>query len=62
MDIKYKWKNGAPPTRDEAARSEHLLDESQFNSEHDHQMAEQDARKHLGVPTETTDSDRPVLP
>ncbi|QYO64279.1 TRCF domain-containing protein [Leptolyngbya sp. 7M] len=28
MDFKYRWKNGAPPTRDEAARRNHLLDET----------------------------------
>ncbi|MBD2776716.1 bromodomain-containing protein [Iningainema tapete] len=62
MDFKYKWKNGAPPTRDQAAQSQHLLDESQFNSKEDHLMAEQDARKHLGVPTRIPDDDRSVLP
>lgn len=61
MDFKYRWKNGAPPTRDQAAHSQHLLDESQFNSKEDHIMA-QDARKHLGVPTRIPDDDRSVLP
>jgi hypothetical protein len=62
MDYKYRWKNGAPPSRDQAARSQYLLDESQFESPHDRQLAEEGARKHLGVPTRTADSDMPVLP
>jgi hypothetical protein len=62
MDIKYRWKNGAPPTRDEAARRQHLLDEGQFDSEEDRKLAEDNARKHLGVPTRIPDDDLPVLP
>lgn len=62
MDYKYRWKNGTPPTRDEAARSQSLLDESQFESKEDRQLAEDTARKQLGVPTRTPDSDMPVLP
>ena len=62
MDYKYRWKNGSPPSRDQAARSEYLLDEGQFTSEEDRKLAESDARKHLGVPTQTTDSDLSVLP
>ncbi len=62
MDFKYRWKNGAPPSRDQAARSEHLLDESQFESEKDRSLAEDMARKHLNVPTRTPDADRSVLP
>ena len=62
MDIKYKWKNGAPPSRDEAARRESLLDEGQFTSKEDQRLAEDNARKHLGVPTRTPDEDIPVLP
>ena len=62
MDIKYKWKNGAPPSRDEAAHRDSLLDESQFATEQDRMLAEDNARKHLGVPTRTPDNDIPVLP
>lgn len=62
MDFKYKWKNGHPPTRDQAASSQHLLDKGQFTSEKDWQLAEQDARKHLGVPAKTMDEDRSTLP
>lgn len=62
MDIKYRWKNGAPPTRDEAVRRQDLLDEGQFNSEEDRKLAEDNARKHLGVPTRSRDDDLPVLP
>lgn len=62
MDFKYRWKNGAPPSRDEAARSEHLLDESQFESREDHQLAEEMARKHLNVPLRPADADSSVLP
>jgi hypothetical protein len=62
MDIKYKWKNGAPPSRDEAAHRDSLLDEGQFTSEEDRKLAEDNARKHLGVPTRTPGDDLPVLP
>lgn len=64
MDFKYRWKNGAAPTRDQAARSENesLLDESQFNDEKDHQFAEDMARKQLNVPTRTADANRSILP
>ncbi len=62
MDFKYRWKNGAPPSRDEAARSQELLDESQFDSEKDRKLAEDSARKHLNVPTQTPDNERSVLP
>jgi hypothetical protein len=62
MDIKYRWKNGAPPTRDEAARSQELLDESQFDNEKDRQLAEESARKNLNVPTQTPDENLPALP
>jgi hypothetical protein len=62
MDYKYRWKNGSPPSRDQAARSDYLLDEGQFTSEEDQKLAEDDARKYLGVPTQTTDSDLSVLP
>lgn len=62
MDFKYRWKNGAAPSRDEAARSDSLLDESQFESEKDREIAETTARKQLNVPVRTIDADRPVLP
>jgi hypothetical protein len=62
MDFKYRWKNGAPPSRDQAAQDGNLLDESQFETSEDHQMAEDMARKHLNVPLQTTDSNSPPLP
>ena len=62
MDFKYRWKNGAPPSRDEAAHSQSLLDESQFNSEKDRSLAEEAARKKLNVPVQIPDDERPVLP
>lgn len=62
MDFKYKWKNGSPPNRDEAARNKYLLDEGQFDSEEDRNLAEDTARKHLGVPTQTLGDNLPVLP
>lgn len=62
MDFKYRWKNGAPPTRDQAATSDSLLDESQFADENDRQMAEDMARKQLDVPTRIPDEDIPALP
>ncbi len=62
MDFKYKWKNGQAPSGDQAARSKYLLDEGQFNSEEDRNLAEQDARKHLGVPARIADDDLSILP
>ena len=62
MDFRYRWKNGTPPSRDEAARNQHLLDEGHFNSEEDRKLAEDQARKHLGVPTRIPDDETPVLP
>ncbi|KAF3885846.1 MULTISPECIES: hypothetical protein [Nostocales] len=62
MDFKYRWKNGHQPTRDRAATSDSLLDKGQFTSKKDWQIAEQDARKRLGVPAKTMDADRSVLP
>lgn len=62
MDFRYRWKNGAPPSRDEAARQESLLDESQFASQQDRELAEDMARKHLNVPVRTVDEEKPVLP
>jgi hypothetical protein len=62
MSFRYKWKNGAPPNRDEAAQDAHLLDESQFETKQDQELAEDSARKHLNVPTRTPDDDQSVLP
>ena len=62
MDFKYRWKNGAPPSRDEAAQSQSLLDENQFNSEKDRSLAEDAARKKMNVPARIPDDERPVLP
>ena len=62
MDFKYRWKNGAPPSRDQAAQEGHLLDESQFETSEDHQLAEDMARKHLGVPLQPADANNPPLP
>ena len=62
MDFKYRWKNGEPPNRDEAAHRESLLDESQFTNKQDHELAEEMARKHLNVPLRTPDNEKPVLP
>lgn len=62
MDFKYRWKNGAPPSRDEAARSQSLLDENQFDSEKDRSLAEEAARKQLNVPVQIPDDERSVLP
>ncbi|BAT54788.1 hypothetical protein NOS3756_37610 [Nostoc sp. NIES-3756] len=62
MDFRYKWKNGTPPSRDAAAREKHLLDASQFNSEQDHKLAEEAARKHLGIPLITPDEETSTLP
>ncbi|HBB32761.1 MAG TPA: bromodomain-containing protein [Cyanobacteria bacterium UBA8803] len=62
MDFKYRWKNGAPPSRDQAAQEGNLLDESQFGTPEDHQIAENMARKHLNVPLKTADAHIPPLP
>lgn len=62
MDYRYRWKNGYRPSWDEAAHSNSLLDEGQFNNEHDRLMAEEDARKHLGVPIQIPDDQVSVLP
>ena len=51
MSFKYKWKNGSMPSRDEAARSQYLLDKEQFHNEEDRKLAEEQARKHLNIPT-----------
>jgi hypothetical protein len=39
-----------------------LLDESQFNNEQDRKLAEESARKHLGIPAPTLDEDQSILP
>ena len=62
MDFKYRWKNGTPPNRDQAAQDGNLLDESQFETSEEHQMAEDMARKHLNVPLQTADANLPPLP
>lgn len=62
MDFNYRWKNGARPSRDEAIRHKYLLDEGQFTSEQDRQLAEESARRLLGVPVPTLDEDKSVLP
>lgn len=62
MNFRYRWKNGAPPSRDEAARGGNLLDESQFETANDQQLAEQMARKHLNVPLQTADEHKSILP
>ncbi|MCA1995069.1 MAG: bromodomain-containing protein [Coleofasciculus sp. S288] len=61
-NFRYRWKNGSPPSRDQAARSDSLLDASQFDSEKDQKLAEQEARKYLNVPTQTQDADLSILP
>ncbi|MEH2166015.1 MAG: bromodomain-containing protein [Nostoc sp.] len=62
MDWKYRWKNGYRPSRDEAAKNPHLLDESQFENEQDRKLAEETTRKRLGVPASTLDEDKSILP
>jgi hypothetical protein len=62
MDYKYRWKNGRRPSRDEAARSQNLLDESQFVSKEDQRVAEETARKYLNTPIQVPDDERSVLP
>lgn len=62
MNYRYKWKKGSSPTRDEAIQAGNLLDESQFDSEGDRKLAEEDARKHLGIPTTTNADDLSILP
>jgi len=62
MGFKYRWKNGAPPSRDQAAQDGNLLDESQFETTEDQKLAENMARKHLNVPLQTADADISPLP
>ncbi len=50
MDFRYRWKHGAPPNRDQAAQDGNLLNDSQFETPQDQQLAEEMARKHLNVP------------
>jgi hypothetical protein len=62
MDSKYRWKNGAPPSRDQAAQEGNLLDESQFETREDQELAENTVRKHLNVPLQPADAGLPPLP
>jgi hypothetical protein len=62
MPFNYRWKNGVRPNRDEAIRHKYLLDEGQFENEQDRQLAEESARRMLGVPLPTLDEDKSVLP
>lgn len=62
MSFKYKWKNGRPPNRDQAVQEAELLDEGQFDSEVDQQLAEEQARKTLGIPTQTDGDRLSILP
>jgi len=61
MNFRYRWKNGAPPSRDEAIREPNLLDEGQFNDPKDQQMAEEMARKKLGLPTQVVGDERFIM-
>lgn len=61
MDFRYRWKNGAPPSRDEAMRNQYLLDESQFSHPKDQQVAEEMARKRLGLPTQIPGNERFII-
>ncbi len=58
MNFKYRWKNGAPPSRDEAMRNQHLLDEDQFTHPQDQKIAEEMARKELGLPKQIPGNER----
>jgi hypothetical protein len=62
MDFRYKWKNGAPPSRDRAAQDSNLLDENQFETQQDQELAEEAARKHLNVPVRIPDDEKSILP
>lgn len=62
MDFRYRWKNGSRPNRDRAAQDDHLLDESQFETRQDQELAEDTARRYLNVPLRTPDEDGSVLP
>lgn len=62
MSFKYKWKNGVPPNRESALQTDGLLDEGQFNSDRDRELAEEEARKRLGLPIQPLDADLSVLP
>jgi hypothetical protein len=58
MNFRYRWKNGAPPSKDEAIRNRYLLAEDQFTDPKDQQMAEEMARKQLGLPVQIPASER----
>ncbi|MEH2397282.1 bromodomain-containing protein [Nostoc sp.] len=62
MDWKYRWKNGSQPSRDQAVKNPHLLDESQFENQQDRNLAEESARKHLGIAAPTLDQEQSILP
>lgn len=62
MDFKYKWKNGRVPSRDEAATQDSLLDESQFETKRDQEVAEETARRQLNIPLTTGDEHKSILP
>lgn len=62
MDFNYKWKHGYPPSKEQAVGSKYLLDKSQFDNEQDRNLAEEQARKHLNLPTRVPDDDRSILP
>ncbi|MGA7937681.1 MAG: hypothetical protein WCA35_29295 [Kovacikia sp.] len=62
MDFRYKWKNGTPPSRDKAANDANLLDESQFETQQDQELAEESARKHLNLPVRIPDDEKSILP
>lgn len=62
MDYKYRWKNGAPSSRDEAAQTSPLLDEGQFETKQDQELAEETVRKQMNVPVRIPDDEKPVLP
>ncbi|MEH2276194.1 MAG: bromodomain-containing protein [Nostoc sp.] len=61
MDWKYRWKNGSQPSRDQAVKNPHLLDESQFENQQDRKLAEESARKHLGIPAPILDQEQSIL-
>lgn len=50
MNFKYRWKNHQTPNRESALRQPELLDQSQFSTQQDKQIAEETARKHLNLP------------
>lgn len=62
MSFRYRWKNGKPPHRDQAVKESNLLDSEQFSHPQDQKIAEDAARKYVGVPTSIPDDEKPVLP